>query len=167
MPEEAIAELLAKQELTEALYRYCRSMDRMDNALGFTVFHEDAEVDYGTMFQGTGHGFVENVYHQHAAMLCHQHQLGNVLIEVDGDRAASESYVSVTFRLNGPDGSLLGMYAHGRYLDRWEKRNGRWAISQRRYVHLLDETRPVPPSQHEGDGRRDLDDPSYVAFALS
>ena len=40
MDETALAELLDKQAITEALHRYCRAMDRMDNDLGRSVFHK-------------------------------------------------------------------------------------------------------------------------------
>ena len=42
MTDTVITELLAKQAITEALYKYCRAMDRMDNELGKSVFHVDA-----------------------------------------------------------------------------------------------------------------------------
>ena len=34
-------------------------MDRINDALGRSVFHADAVADYGAMFPGTGHGFIE------------------------------------------------------------------------------------------------------------
>jgi hypothetical protein len=162
MDEAALTELLAKQAITEALYKYCRAMDRMDNELGKSVFHADAVADYGTMFKGTGHGFIEFVYEAHAGMLLHQHQLGNILITVEGDRAYSESYVTVTFRRTDEASGLIGMYSWGRYIDRWEKRDGRWAISHRHYLHLTDESRPVDDSQFPSTGMRDRTDPSYI-----
>ncbi len=159
---DEVAELLAKQAITEALYKYCRSMDRMDNDLGKSVFHADAPADYGGMYQGTGHGFIEHVYGAHSGMLLHQHQLGNILITVDGDRAVSESYVTVTFRRKDETGTVVGMGSQGRYIDRWEKRDGRWAISNRHYLHLFDETYPVAESQFPATGTRDRSDPSYA-----
>src|SRR5690242_14642385 len=58
--DQAIDELLAKQEITEAIFKYCRSMDRCDHELGKSVFHPDARVDYGAqMYQGSGYGFVD------------------------------------------------------------------------------------------------------------
>ncbi|HTJ64605.1 MAG TPA: nuclear transport factor 2 family protein [Alphaproteobacteria bacterium] len=161
MDETAFAELLAKQAITEQLYRYCRSMDRMDNDLGRSVFHADATADYGGMYRGTGYGFIDFVYGAHAGMLAHHHQLGNILIAVDGNRAYSESYVTVTFRRRGENGALLGMSSCGRYLDRWEKRADRWAIVDRLYLHLTDESYPVADSQFPTTGARDRTDPSY------
>ena len=165
MDEAAVAELLAKQAITEALHKYCRAMDRMDNDLGKSVFHADAPADYGWMYQGTGHGFIEFVYGAHAGMLLHQHQLGNILIAVEGERAASESYVTVTFRRKDEAGVVVGMRSCGRYIDRWEKRGGRWAISQRLYLHLFDETHPVAESQFPSTGTRDRMDPSYAILS--
>jgi len=163
--DEAVAELLAKQAITEALYKYCRAMDRMDNELGKSVFHADAPADYGGMYQGTGHGFIEYVYGAHAGMLLHQHQLGNVLVTVNGDTASSESYVTVSFRRKDETGAVVGMRSCGRYLDRWEKRGGRWAISNRLYLHLFDETHPVAASQFPSTGTRDRTDPSYAILS--
>ena len=161
MNDAAIAELLAKQAIADQLHRYCRAMDRMDDDLGRSVFHPDAPADYGAMYKGTGHGFIDYVHAQHARMIRHQHQLGNVLIEVDGDRAFSESYVTVTFRMRGADGRLLGIETHGRYVDRWEKRGGHWAVADRLYLHAMDETRPVPENAFPAAGMRDRTDPSY------
>jgi hypothetical protein len=44
---EEIQALLDKEAIREGLYRYCRSVDRLDAALGHGVFHEDSYADYG------------------------------------------------------------------------------------------------------------------------
>jgi hypothetical protein len=133
----------------------------MDNELGRSVFHPDAVADYGGMYRGSGHGFIEFVYQAHAGMLVHNHQLGNILIKIDGERATSESYVSGTFRRRDERGALLTMESYGRYIDCREKRNGRWAINDRHYLHSMDETRPVSESQFPTTGIRDRTDPNY------
>lgn len=161
----ALEQLHAKQEITERLHDYVRAMDRMDDELGYSVFHADAVADYGTMYQGTGHGFVDFVHVAHQAMLVHTHQLGGVTIRVDGERAVSESYVTATLRGRAPDGALFEIRSCGRYLDRWEKRAGRWAISARQYVHELDDRYPVHQPGFDTTGRRDRADPSYALFA--
>ena len=158
---QALDDLLAKQAITEALADYCRAMDRIDDALGRSVFHPDATADYGAMFDGTGHGFIDFVHVAHSGMVGQHHQIGNVRIEIEGDQASSETYVTATLRLKNGEG-LLEIRSLGRYLDRWEKRAGRWAIMQRHYVHGMDETRQVQPSAHPDGGRRDREDPSYA-----
>jgi hypothetical protein len=157
--------LLAKDAIRERLHDYVRAMDRMDDELGRSVFHADASADYGAIYQGTGHGFIDFVHAAHATMLAHTHQLGSIGIAVDGARAASEAYVTVTLRLRAPGGQLLESRSCGRYLDRWEKRDGRWAISARRYVHEFDDLAPVTQAQYASEGRRERDDPSYSLFA--
>jgi hypothetical protein len=102
----AVDVLVAKQAITEAIYTYCRALDRMDWDLAHTVWHPDGTADYGpNMFQGTGPGFIEWVWAQHAGMMGHSHQITNILIEVDGDRAASEAYVTAALRLPGRRGA--------------------------------------------------------------
>jgi len=162
--DEALEQLLAKQAITERLHDYARAMDRMDDELGYSVFHAGAVADYGTMYQGTGHGFIAFVHAAHAQLLAHTHQLGSMSIAVDGERAVSETYVTATLRGRAPDGSLFDIRSCGRYLDRWERRAGRWAISARQYVHEIDDCHPVHRAQFAIAGRRDRSDPSYALF---
>ena len=161
-PETTLETLVAKDEITEALAAYCRAVDRLDMELGRSVFHDDAIADYGVMYQGTGHGFMEFVRAAHLGMQTHAHQIGSITIRVDGDRAGSECYVIVRLRAVAPDGSLTDVVSHGRYVDRWERRDGKtWRIAHRRYLHTMDERRTVEAASFPTTGRRDHDDPSY------
>ena len=164
--ERAIDELLAKQEITEAIFKYCRCMDRCDKELGKAVFHPDAKVDYGAqIYQGTGHGFVDMALGGHtSAFLTHSHQHGNILIRIDGDRAYSETYGHVTLRRRDEAGGFVDHRNFGRYLDIWEKRDGRWKIAERAYVTDLDDTGPPTGAVYETTGARDRSDPSYRLF---
>ena len=112
-------------------------------------------------------GFIDYVYGAHRGMLVHQHQLGNILIRVEGERAFSESYVTVAFRRRDENGALIGMRSYGRYVDVWEKRDGRWAIVHRREV--VDWTRSDPAADDWFDrtpaalrGGRKGNDPSDI-----
>ena len=148
------------------IHAYCRSMDRMDRELGYAVWHADGEADYGeAIFRGSGHGFIDFVTEAHAGMLAHSHQVTTVLIELAGDRAASESYVTAALRQQGDDG-LLQVTVRGRYLDRWSYRDGRWAIDRRIYLHDFDDVRPVVSTGAPTRGRRDRSDPSYDILRL-
>lgn len=164
MDERVFGDLLAKQEITEVLHDYCRAMDRIDDELGRSVFHPDAVADYGPMFQGTGYGFIDFVHVAHSSMQVQMHRITNVSIRVDGSRAGSEAYVKVTARTKTQDGKRIDLHSRGRYIDQWEKRNGRWAISHRRYLHEMDESRPVEGAFFPTAGRRDRTDPSYAAL---
>jgi hypothetical protein len=150
------------QAITKQIYVYCRSMDRMDVPLGCTVFHEDATADYGAaIFQGSGHGFVEWVTKGHGELYDHHsHQVTNVIINLDGDRAASESYVTATMR-SSAKGQTKEFTARGRYIDCWSCRNGRWAIDARQYIHDFADERDINDAALPAMGRRDHSDLSY------
>jgi hypothetical protein len=70
----------------------------------------------------------------------------------------------VTLRLADEEGRWKDSRAWGRYLDQWEKRDGRWAIAARRYVHEFDDLAMVTEWQFRTEGRRDWEDPSYGLF---
>ncbi len=166
----AVDELVAQQAITEVLYRYCRALDRMDWDLALTVWHPDGTADYGaSMYQGTGPGFIEWVWVQHEAMMGHSHQITNVLVEVDGDRAASEAYVTASLRLpNEGAAEATEIVSRGRYVDTWSRRSGTWAIDHRRFVEDFTSTAQVlamePADLSLRSSRRDRDDPSYEAL---
>jgi hypothetical protein len=133
--------LLAKQAITEVLYRYCHAVDRIDPALGAQIWHEDGLALYDDVFEGTGAGFIDYVFEIHRNCDATSHQLTNILIEVDGDRADSESYVTACIRAAGVD-----VIVRGRYLDTWSCRSGKWRIDQRRYTNDIIQTVTVGDS---------------------
>jgi hypothetical protein len=89
----------------------------------------------------------------------------NLRIEVVGERAASESYVTVALRTKG-GASARDILSRGRYVDRWSRRDGRWAIDHRIYLNDWTSFLPVPDEPTLPiTGRRDAGDASYAAFA--
>lgn len=84
--------------IEQQLYRCCRAMDRMDVELGYSIWHDYGEADYGeAIFRGSGKDFVDFVTQRHAGMIAHSHQISNIPLEVRDDRADSESYVTAAF----------------------------------------------------------------------
>jgi hypothetical protein len=154
--------LLDKQAITERIYDYGRSMDRIDPALGKACFHEDALVDYGAeRYQGTAAGFVDMCMAAHPHFSSHAHQFSNVRIWMLGnDRARSETYCDVTLRRVDESGQSQDMRTLGRYIDEWTKRDGNWRIFTRIYLHDLDQSGPGA-GLFGTTGRRDRADPSY------
>jgi hypothetical protein len=161
-----LADLVAKQAITEALYRYCRGLDRMDRDMAQSVWHDDGTADYGEHYQGSGRGFVDWVWQAHASFERHSHQITNILIELlDDDHAVSEAYDTAALRRRTADGGAVDIISRGRYLDRWSRREGRWAIDHRISLHDIQTTYEVPPTlvdNGESMGRRSRDDPSYA-----
>lgn len=161
MSADLLQQVADRQAITDQIYRYCRAMDRIDHELGYAVWHDDGTADYGAeVYQGTGRGFIDHVCRQHAQLLTHSHQVTNVVIELDGDRAGSESCVTATLRMER-EGRLMQMTVLSRYIDRWSRREGRWAIDHRVTVIDMDEIREVTPMKNHTRGTRDRNDPSY------
>ena len=159
-----VRQLIEQQAILAQITNYARSVDRLDHELGKAVFHPEAVADYGAMFQGTGWGFIDWCLHSHLSLLSHSHQFSNISIAIDGDRARSETYGDVTVRWRGADGVTSVMRNLGRYIDKWEKRDGTWRIFHRHYVHDMDYGGPVAVAGlYDMTGRRDRNDASYFA----
>jgi hypothetical protein len=77
-----------KFAITEQIYRYCRSVDRLDVALGHTVFHPDSHADFG-LYSGPGRGWIDFICEEHRKFLHHSHQVTNIVIDLAGDHPAA------------------------------------------------------------------------------
>lgn len=158
-------------DLHGALTGYCRAVDRMDLTLLRSHFAPAARLDFSGLFEGPVEDFAQWLIDNLGAYGFTVHSLSNVHLEVDGDRAASESYVTA---LHGAtlDGSRAPFRSGGRYLDRWERRDGRWLITERTALVVWSEpaadvTHPTEGSRYGASrSRRDLTDPSYDLLAL-
>ncbi len=123
-----LREMKDRQEIYDCLMRYCRGIDRLDRELLLSAYHPDAADDHGT-FVGTVEGFADYAFDLHTRyQLRTQHHITNHICEIDGDVAHAESYY--IFRSLNTQ-TPLHTTASGRYLDRLDRRNGRWAIADR------------------------------------
>ncbi|MEV1025299.1 nuclear transport factor 2 family protein [Streptomyces sp. NPDC050264] len=164
---ELVRKLTAKLSITEALHRYCRGLDRMDRTVADTVWHADGTADYGPDYRGSASGFLDFVWAYHAQLDRHSHQVSNVLIDVDdaAGTAVSESYVSVWLRTHPVDGRVSDLFHRGRYIDTWSCRDDVWGIDHRTFVaDLYREVTHAASTLGTPSGRRDVNDPSYMAF---
>ena len=123
----ALAELIDRQRIMECLLRYCRGMDRLDLELALSAYHPGAIEDHGARIAAC-EAFVPQVLEFHrAGELRTQHVIANHSCEIDGEVAHAETYVRCFSVM--PDGrNRLGF---GRFVDRLEKRGGRWGIVSR------------------------------------
>jgi hypothetical protein len=138
-------------------------MDRIDAELGYSIWHPDGVADYGEVFQGSGRGFIDFVCEQHRRALRHSHQMSNIIIELEGDVAGSESYVTATMRVaDGEQQKQLTVWS--RYIDRWSRREGRWGIDKRIAIRDFSEMRSIVSIGQSENGSRDRSDPSYAAL---
>ena len=167
MDERALQELLDRQAIADVLTRYCAGVDRLDAELIAGCYHPDARDDHG-VFEGLGTEFathVVEVLRRHAAAT--HHQLGQVDIafeEADPPHVARvESYVLAFHRLDRDDGVELESFG-GRYLDRFERREGSWRIADRRVLPHWNARGPIEeffPRDAFETGARDRSDPRY------
>lgn len=158
--------LADRQAIADLIYRYCRAMDRIDHELGYSIWHDDGTADYGSNYKGSGRGFIDQVCAQHAQLIGHSHQMTNIIIELDGDRATSESYVTAYLRIER-NGQLKQMTVLSRYVDTWSRRNGRWGIDHRIALRDFDQISDVTPMSPALEGSRDRNDPSYSVLRHS
>lgn len=155
-------EVQDKFAITEQLYRYCRSVDRLDVPLGHSVFHEDSTADFGG-YKGTGRGWIDFICEEHRKFLHHSHQVTNVLIELDGDRAGSEAYVTASLQSREGD-KIIHRQIFARYVDLWSRRNGNWAIDDRLCFTDLGTIGEATPYNTNPIATRDTSDPSYAVL---
>lgn len=128
--EARMRELLDKQDIREVLLRYCRGVDRCDRDLIADCFHPDAIDDHGDWVARGSEAPDHIVKLVKKTPLAGMHFLGNQLIEIEGDTAWSETYFQA-FKDFHRDGKRYVRVRAARYVDRFERRNGRWKIAER------------------------------------
>lgn len=129
----AVRDELARAEIRDAMFRYCRGVDRADEALIRSAYHPDSHDKHGK-YDGPSHAFATaHVERMPSVAEGIQHLLGNMLIELDGDVAQVETYFIAAYRPKS-DLDVVAMFG-GRYLDRFERRDGAWLIGNRTVVN--------------------------------
>jgi hypothetical protein len=159
-----MSELADRAAIAELIYRYCRSVDRLDVPLGHSIWHDDGVADYGAEFyQGSGKGVIDLICAQHLHTLGHSHQVTNILYHLDGDKAGTEAYCTATLRARQGE-KLLLMTIWTRYVDSWSRRGGRWGLDKRIAIRDFDEMREATAIAEHDVGKRDQTDPSYTVL---
>lgn len=142
MPDNAvlaIQRISDRIEISDAMCRYARGVDRGDWDALRSAYHFDAYDDHGE-YKGGIDGLVEWLDLRFAGVDNSIHFLGNCLIEFAGpDVALVETYFA-SRRLRkpvageredlGPQDQLCRQ-AWGRYVDRFERRDGEWKVAHR------------------------------------
>lgn len=160
--EKQIQELSDRQAIYDCMVRYCRGMDRLDRDCISSCYHDDALDDHGN-FVGHYSDFIDWSFEFHITYQVHsQHSISNHFCELDGDTAHCETYYTFWGR-NKTEPEYTSCV--GRYTDRLEKRDGRWAIAQR--ICTVDSMDgEVAPQAAGADNfypiSRDHNDPSYM-----
>jgi ketosteroid isomerase-like protein len=168
----ALQALLDKQAISDLVHAFCAAADRRDNETMRSLYHEDAIDDHGGFFKGLAMEFIDHLPQIQAPMEILHHNVTTLNIALDGDYAEGEVYVLAFHKVrtdSGPVDLLIG----GRYLDKYERRNGSWKFAHR--AVLADWANLHDPSivnldnalvQGSHIGKPDTADPSYGFFRL-
>lgn len=161
-------EMAAHLEIQQVLYRYCRGVDRGDAAMIAAVYHPGAIDNHGA-WTGPGQSFGDYlVPNMDKVPLVGQHHITNIMVELAGDSAQVESYF-IAFHPEEANGTPRLSLVGGRYLDRFEKRDGAWLIADRVVVldvtRVLDRMNDWPGAPYFPAGGRRGADPSADHFS--
>jgi hypothetical protein len=163
--ERQVQHLTDRQEILDCIVRTSRGNDRFDVELIAAAYQSDGLHQLGhKLISGSQYGTHAN--HAHAAMSeVNLHNVTMHACEIEGDVAHAESYVIGLFL--DKDCETARILA-GRYIDRLEKRDGRWGIVLRRAtVEVPLQGKAVLPNKKTVSGSgylkgsRDRLDPSY------
>lgn len=163
-------EAIDRVALADLVARYCRGVDRRDFALVRSLYWDDAIDRHGAMFEGGVDAFVAWLPAAMAPFELTVHRLTNSLFAPSGDRAEGEHYATAYHRTHPPRRReiLIG----GRYLDRYERREGVWKFAERRLVFDHGESRAVDEAEfaelggQAPAGTADRNDPSWALQLL-
>jgi hypothetical protein len=156
-----LQDLLDRRDIYDVLTRYSRALDRCDVELMKSVYWPDGTDSHG-VFDGNAAEFAEFIVREIQNWFeVTMHGLMNVHMEIEGDRAAVETYLFAYHKVRadkaedifgsrymqmfagkGLDPAHHHFYFGGRYLDRFEKRDGEWRIFSRQVVMDWNDNRP-------------------------
>lgn len=148
-----LQQLLDKQDIEEAILKYARGIDRMDEKLIASVLHNDAVFEHFDLPEEGLRGAAEIAAQTMVLgswITGGSHFLPQTLIELEGDVAWAETY-ALTCVLTGEPGKQQ-VYVRGtRLFHRMERRgDGLWKIAYRTGRHDGFEIRqPLPPSTYD------------------
>jgi hypothetical protein len=163
---DRLGELLSRQDIYDCIKRVSRAIDRFDEELFVSGFHDDAVIDAGGFVGAPRRVYAGGAELHEAGQVSTLHHLTNHSCEIDGDSAHAETYFLYAGR-NRVGGNWM---AGGRYADRLERRDGVWRIAFR--CTLLEWSGMVPESEvplfadapdlhANGASSRSRDDPTY------
>ena len=113
--------------------RYCRGIDRADEGLVLSAFHDDALDNHLGVEEAAIERFPISIRAAQRTLKWTSHNVCNQLIQVDGNVAHSEAYLIAYHRLEH-EGRDFDWILGARYVDRFEHRNASWRIAHRTVV---------------------------------
>jgi len=161
-----ISELRAERDIRRQLATYSRGVDRFDPDIWKSFWHADATLRYEAVaLEAVAHDIALTMTLGHYPWAAHQHQTMRAAIRICGNQAVSETMnFSMLHGYADHAGHAVQDHFRGRYLDTWERREGKWAIKQR-FTPRGAVWQQAVKSEKGQFMRRDRSDPSYALFA--
>jgi uncharacterized protein (TIGR02246 family) len=126
--DPTVRALADRAAIHDLMLRYARGVDRQDLDVVASCFTPDAAYD-GALGRGTIREALEALRRALERYASTMHFIGNVTIELAGDRASSETYAIAYHRLRGDERRQYVVAV--RYQDDLVRREGRWLIARR------------------------------------
>ena len=145
MDEARLQEMWDHHEIRQLLATYCHGCDRGDEVEMASVYCEDSWDDHGPR-KMDGHRFsFETIEESIRTTRVVSHQLGQSLIKVDGDRAGAETYfiASLIYPLRPGEAVESLNQLGGRYVDTFERIDGKWLVKKRICVREWSISHPI------------------------
>ena len=137
-------ELLDKLAIRELLQNWVIWRDSGEWERFATVWHDDG-VMMATWFQGPAREFIRVSREGWEKGVSILHFLGGCSIDLAGDRAISQTKMTISQR-GSVEGVFCDVVCTGRFYDFLEKRDGRWGIVLRQPIYEKDRVDPVDPA---------------------
>ncbi|WP_276718674.1 nuclear transport factor 2 family protein [Pseudooceanicola nitratireducens] len=145
----SLVEIMDREAIRDCLYRYCRGIDRADEASVRSAYWPEAIDNHG-FYNGPVAGFIQAAQRVWASGARNIHAVTNVLIEFTGPgKAVVESYFIGYQRGKGVSGTEKQELLVGHYADLFEKRGREWRIIERNVVFDWVDEQPVPTGSEE------------------
>lgn len=161
MPENLVPDSF--EGVRQAIYTYCRGVDRLDGDLVAAAFWPDATITLGSIYSGPPAGFVDVAMGFMGMFAATRHDVGNVSMTANGDTIGYEAYVRTWHWIEAAGKELVVL---GRYIGRATCRDGEWRIAEHGELMDWGEERAVDAGWFAANaelekGRRDRGDRSY------
>jgi hypothetical protein len=141
MTDKALLDRLTLRDLVEnwAVWRDAGDWDRF-----LTVWHDDGFM-CATWFQGPAPDFIRVSREGWDKGVSILHFLGGCSIDLNGDRAITQTKMTISQRAAVHD-VVCDIVCTGRFYDFWERRAGKWGLVLRQPIYEKDRLDPLDPS---------------------
>jgi hypothetical protein len=140
---QSTGEIEDRRQIAELLQNWVVWRDAGDWERFRTVWHPDGRM-MATWTQGAGDEFIAISKEAWAKGVSILHFLGGVSIDLAGDRAISQTKMTISQRAV-VEGVEVDVLSTGRFYDFLEKRRGSWGIVLRQPIYEKDRMDPVTP----------------------